>query len=97
MKIRKHFRTRTSTIDYIITDFSLNRVIDKKTYFKYCANARMEQLNKQYDEKIDNILNFIILNCEYNNLPLKSMSRIILSLSKVTNALSKGIISLLEE
>ena len=87
MNIRKHFRTTTSTIEYIIGD--------KEKYLKYCVNQRLNLLSKQYDEKLDKILSFIILRCDYDNMPVKTISRIILSLSKVTNALSKGFVSLL--
>ena len=48
MNIRKHFRTSNATIDYIISDFSFNRISDKDIYFKYCVNKRIEQLNKIY-------------------------------------------------
>jgi len=95
MKIKKHFRTSKATIDYIISDFSFNRISDKDTYFKYCVNKRIQLLNENYDKKLDKILNYIIRNCDYDNIPIKSLSRIILSLSKITNALSKGFISLI--
>jgi hypothetical protein len=95
MNIRKHFRTSNATIDYIISDFSFNRISDKDIYFKYCVNKRIEQLNKNYDEKIDKILSFIILNCDYDNMPLHCLAKITLSLSKVTTAISKGFINLI--
>lgn len=95
MRIRKHFRTTTSTIDYIISDFSMNRIGDKDKYLKFCINKRIDLLNKQYDDKLDKILTFIILKCDYDNMPVTSISKIIMSLSKVTNALSKGFVSLL--
>lgn len=95
MKIRKHFRTTTSTIDYIISDFSLNRIGDKDRYLKYCVDNRIKLLHNQYDEKLDKILSFIILRCDYDNMPIESISRIVLSISKITNVLSKGFISLI--
>lgn len=95
MKIRKHFRTSTSTIDYIISDFSFNRISNKDVYFRYCVNKRIEKLNNEYNKKLDNILTFLIVNCNYDNLPLECLSRIIMSLTKVTNVLSKGFISLI--
>ena len=97
MKLRKHFRTSESTVDYIISDFSLNRIVDKDTYFKYCVSVRIDKLSKRYDNKIDRILRFILYNCEFDNYPIISISKIILSLSKVTNVLTKGFISLIDK
>ena len=95
MKVRKHFRTSIPTIDYIIMDFSMNRISNKEVYLRYCVNNRLNMLNKQYDEKLDKILTFIISRCSYDNMPIDIISKCIMSLSKVTNALSKGFISLL--
>lgn len=97
MKPRKHFRTSVSTIDLIIADFGFNRIVNKETYFKYCVNKRIEFLQQEYDNKLNKILSYIIKNCDYDNIPVKSLSVIILSLSKVTNALSKGLLSLISE
>lgn len=97
MKIRKHFRTSPSTIDYIIADFNFNRISDKNVYFRYSVNKRMELLHKNYDDKLDKILSFIILHCDYDNMPVDSLAKIALSLAKVTNILSKGFISVIGE
>lgn len=95
MKVRKHFRTSVATIDYIISDFGFNRIVNKDIYFRFCVNKRMHQLNEQYDQKLDKILDFLITHCDYDDLPLDCLSKIILSLSRVTNALSKGFISII--
>lgn len=97
MRVRKHFRTSKSTIDYILADFSLNRISNKETYFMICVNDRLNKLNLEYNNRIDKILNFIIRKCDYTNLPIESIARIMYSISKVTNALSKGILSLIKE
>ena len=97
MRIRKHFRTSSSTIDLIIADFGFNRIVNKDTYFKFCVNKRIEYLHTDYDNKLNKILSYIIKHCDYDNIPVKSLSVIILSLSKVTNALSKGLLSLISE
>ncbi len=95
MKIRKHFRLSNATIDYIITEFSFNRISNKDIYFEYCVNKRIQQLNSNYDAKIDRILSLIILNCDYDDMPLNCLAKITLSLSKVTTAISKGLINLI--
>lgn len=95
MRVKKHFRTSNATIDFIIADFSFNRISNKEVYFKYCVNKRMHKLNEQYDKKLDKILTFIITHCDYDDIPVNCLSKIILSLSHVTNALSKGFISLI--
>lgn len=97
MNIRKHFRTSSATIDYIISDFSFNRISDKNIYFRFCVNKRMEKLHQTYDSKIDRILTFLIYHCNYDDMPINSLARIALSLSKVTNVLSKGFISVIGE
>lgn len=97
MKLRKHFRTSESVIDLIVSDFSYSRISDKEIYFRYCVDKRIQLLSERYDNKIDKILSFIILNCSCDNLPLQSLAKIIMSLSKVTNILSKGFISLLSK
>lgn len=95
MRVRKHFRTSSSVIDLIILDVVSNRVVNKDTFFNYCVNDRLEYLSEKYDDKLNKITSFIIMNCNYASLPLDSLSRLILSLSKVTNALTKGLISIL--
>lgn len=97
MKVRKHFRTSTSIVDLIVSDFSYSRISDRDIYFKYCVDKRIQLLSERYDAKIDKILSFIILNCNYDNLPLHGLAKIIMSLSKVTNILSKGFISLISK
>lgn len=97
MRVRRHFRTSKSTIDYIIADFSLNRISNKETYFMICVNDRLNKLNTEYNSKIDKIMNFIIRRCDYTNFPVECIAKIMYSVSKVTNALSKGILSLIKE
>ena len=97
MRVRKHFRTSIVTIDYIISDFSFNRISNKEVYLKYCVNKRIQKLNEDYDKKLDKILNFIILHCDYDNMPMNASSKVILSLSHVTNVLSKGFIALIDD
>ena len=43
MKVSKHFRTSYATIDYIISDFSLNRIGDKDKYFRFCVNKSISR------------------------------------------------------
>lgn len=97
MKLKKHFRTSESVIDLIVSDFSYSRISDRDIYFRYSVDKRVQLLSERYDLKIDKILSFIILNCSYDNLPLHSLAKIIMSLSKVTNILSKGFVSLLSK
>ncbi len=97
MKLRKHFRTSISVIELIESDFSYSRISNKDVYFKYCVNKRIQLLSERYDRKIDKILSFIILHCNYDDLPIQSLSKVILSLSKVTNILTKGFLALLNK
>lgn len=97
MRVRRHFRTSKATIDYIIADLSLNRITNKDTYFMLCVNDRLNKLNAEYDDRVNKILNFIIKYCSFTNMPIEYISRIMYSLSKVTNALTKGILSLIKE
>lgn len=95
MRVRKHFRTSSATIDYIIADFSLNRITNRETYFMLCVNDRLNKLNLEYSDRIDKILNFIILKCNFADYPVKSIAKMMYSLSKITTALTKGIMSLI--
>ena len=95
MRVRKHFRTTSATIDYIITDFNLNRIVDKDVYFKNCVTKKIIELSDDYDKKIDKVLSYLIIYCDFEKMPLDTVSKIISSLSKVTNALSKGFMSIL--
>ena len=97
LRVRKHFRTSIVTIYYIISVFSFNRISNKEVYLKYCVNKRIQKLNEDYDKKLDRILNFIILHCDYDNMPMNALSKVILSLSHVTNVLSKGFIALIDD
>ncbi len=97
MKIRKHFRTSQATIDYIIADFSLNKISNKETYLMLCANERINRLNTEYNDKLDRILNFVIMRCNYTDLPVKAIAKMMYSLTKVTNAVTKGLLSLIKE
>lgn len=91
-----NFKTNRSTIDYIIADFDRNRIVDKKECFYECVNEKIENLNREYDAKVDKILNFIIIYSDFNNLPVTLISKIIYSMSKVTKAVTKGIMTLLK-
>lgn len=95
MRVRKHFRSSVATIDYIISDFSYNRISNREVYFKYSVNKRLHKLNEDYDAKLDEILSWLITHCDYDNMPIQSISKIIMSLSHVTNVLSKGLISII--
>ena len=97
MKIRKHFRTSQATIDYIIADFSLNKISNMETYLMLCANERINRLNTEYNDKLDRILNFVIMRCDYTDLPVKAIAKMMYSLTKVTNAVTKGLLSLIKE
>lgn len=94
--IRKHFRTDSATIDHIYSDFSYNRITNKDEYIRYIVNNRIDILNKNYNIKLDRILNFIIINCRYDNLPIDSILKIIKSLSRITDVLSKGFLSIID-
>lgn len=96
MKIKK-FRTSSATIDYIIADFTLNRISNRDICFMKCVGDRINRLSDEYNAKVDKILNFIIMHCDYSNLPIDIISKIIYSLSKVTNAVTKGILSIIKE
>lgn len=95
MNVRKHFRMSSATIDLIVADTISNKIVNKDICFNHCVLERLEKLNKQYEQKLDKILTFIIMNCNYANLPLDCLSKIIYSLSKVTTALTKGLLSVL--
>ena len=97
MKIRKHFRTSQATIDYIIADFSLNKISNKETYLMLCANERINRLNTEYNDRLDRILNFVIMRCNFTDLPVKVIAKMMYSLTKVTNAVTKGLLSLIKE
>lgn len=91
MKIRKHFRTNPATIDLLIVDFGMNKISNKDKYLRECIENRIEMLNKRYDRKIDKIITFIIKYFNPEDLPLETISRLIYSISKVVNSLTKGI------
>lgn len=95
--IKDYFKTNEATTDYIIADLTLNKISDRETYFYKCVSDRVDKLNNEYNNKVEKMLNYIILHCEYNNLPLQVISKIIYSLSKVTNAVTKGILSIIKE
>lgn len=97
MRFRRHFRTSSATIDYIIADFTHNRITNRETYLTTCMLGRLKTLNDEYNAKIDKFLNYIIINFDYNDLPVACITRMLFSLSKITNALSKGILTLIKE
>lgn len=96
MKLKK-FRMSCATIDYIVADFTLNRITDRDNCFMGCVSERLERLNASYNRQINRVLNSIILYCSYDSFPVEIISKIIYSLSKVTNALSRGILSIIKE
>ena len=97
MEVKDYFKMSEATTDYIIADLTLNRISNKENCFYKCVNDRVEKLNDEYNNRVEKILNFIILHCDYSNLPLQTISKIIYSLSKVTNAVTKGILSIIKE
>lgn len=97
MNINKHYRTSTQTIQDILLDIGLNPIYDKDSFFIDKVQERIEKLNKQYDTKLDKILNIIILNYSFENLPVDTLARIMMSTDKIITTMSKGLLSLLEE
>ena len=97
MRVRKHFRTSQATIDYIVADFSLNRISNKETYILLCANERINRLSEEYNNKLDKLLDFIITRCNFADMPVKVIAKMMYSLTKVTNAITKGLLSLIKE
>lgn len=95
MRVKRHFRCSSATIDYILSDLNLNRITNKESYLQICVNNRIEKLHYQYDTKLDKILSFIIINCDIDNMPIQCLSQIAFSLAKVTNVLAKGFISVI--
>lgn len=97
IEVKDYFKTSDATVDYIIADLTLNKISNKEIYFYKCVNDRVEKLNNEYNNKVEKLLNFIIFHCNYSDLPLHTISKIIYSLSKVTNAITKGILSIIKE
>lgn len=97
MNINKHYRTSTQTIQDILLDIGLNPIYDKDSFFIDKVQERIEKLNKQYDTKLDKILNIIILNYSFENLPVDTLARIMMSTNKIITTMSEGLLSLLEE
>ena len=97
MRVRKHFRTSQATIDYIVADFSLNRISNKETYIMLCANERINRLSEEYNNKLDKLLDFIITRCNFADMPVKVIAKMMYSITKVTNAITKGLLSLIKE
>lgn len=95
MRVQKHFRTSQATIDYIIADLTLNRISNKETYFMICVGDRLKSLNDDYQNRVDKALDLIIRRCSYDNYPIDIVAKIMYNLSKTTNALTKGLLSLL--
>ena len=95
MNVRKHFRMSNATIDLIVADIVSNKIVSREICFNHCVLDRLDKLNNQYEQKLDKILTYIISHCSYANLPIDCLSKIIFSLSKVTNALVKGLVSVI--
>ena len=95
--IADYFKTDEAVTDYIITDLTLNTITNREMFFYKCVANRVEKLNNEYNDRVEKLLNFIILHCEYSNLPIKLISKVIYSLSKITSAISKGILSIIKE
>lgn len=93
-RFRKIFRTSSSTIDYIITDLTLNKINNKDVFFTNCVNNKLCNLEEDYNNRADRILNYIICHCDFNHMPIKLITKMLNSISKVTNAMTKGLVSL---
>lgn len=93
--IRKHFRTDSITINYIVAD--LNHNINKNDYLDKCVAQRIAKLNKEYDNKLDKIITFMILKCNFDNLPITLIGKLSSSLAKVVSILNKGFLSIMED
>ena len=96
MKIRKHFRTDTSVVDYIITDLNIN-IVNKEDCLDKCVAERITKLNKSYNDQLDKIITEIILRCDFQDLPIQAISKMTLSLTKVMDIMNKGFMSIIGE
>lgn len=92
MKLRKLFRTSPKTINDIILDFTSDRIVDRHQCLLECVNERINKLNAEYERYVNIYLDFIILKCRFNDLPIMAISKMILSISRVTTAITKGIL-----
>lgn len=96
MNIKK-FNMSCATLKYIDADFSRNIMSNKEAYLLECANNRINEVNNEYNQRVDNILNYIILRYDYRNMPLDIIAKILRSVSKVTNTMLKGILSIIRK
>jgi len=96
LKIRKHFRTDTSVVDYIITDLNVN-IVNKEDCLDRCVAERITKLNNEYNRQLDRVITYIILRCDFEDLPIQAISKITLSLTKVMDIMNKGFISIIGE
>lgn len=97
MQIRKLYRMSPKTINSLILDFTSNRIYDKKQCLIECVHERIDKLNSEYERYINMYLDFIILKCQFNDLPITAISKMIASISKVTTAISKGILYIIDK
>lgn len=97
INVKDYFITSDATVDYIIADLTLNRITNREMYFYKCVDDRVNKLSLEYNSRVEKLLDYIILHCEYSNLPLETLSKLIYSLSKITNAVTKGILSIIKE
>ncbi len=93
-RFRKLFRTSSSTIDYIITDLTINKINNRDTFFTNCVNHKLCDLEDEYNDRVNKILDYVICHCDFNHMPVKLIATLLNSISKITNAMTKGLVSL---
>ena len=84
-----------ATLDYLVADLSLNKM-NKKECLDHCVAERVNMLSDSYNSKIDKILTFMILKCNFEDLPVKQIIQITSSMNKIVNILNKGFLQFLD-
>lgn len=94
MRIKRHFRTDPAIVDYIIADLNLNKINKEECLLK-CMTERINLVSKIYDEKLDKVITFMIVKCNFDNMPINIIGRIMKSLTKVMGVINKGFLSII--
>lgn len=91
--VKTKFNLDVSYIKYI--QDSSRKPIIRSSILQSQIENRIARISKDYDDKVNRILDTIIMNSNLENYPIENLNRLVVSIMRVTKSLSNSLTSII--
>lgn len=91
--VKTKFNLDISYIKYI--QDSSRKPIIRSSILQNQIESRIIRISKDYDDKVNKILDTVIMNSNLENYPIENLSRLVTSIMRVTKSLSNSLTSII--